>query len=667
MTYLVKSNFLKFCICICFICSLQHAYSQQTVDYTVHYSWNDKPSLHQVPKPFDSCGAVFVLDERKVEYREENKEIWMYVSYHKIVKLFTDKGIEQFNKVYIPVPNAGGVDIIKARAILPNGKEIKINETSIKQIEEDGVKYKIFAIEGLEKGAETEYAFTLKKPFSVFGSEYFQNGSIPTIKSHFALIGPKHLRFSAKGFNGMQVSSDSVIEDRRVMVCSDSLIAELDNEKYASKDKYLKRIDYKFSYNLDVSASTRRYTWKEFAKRVYENFSKRSDKDEKQIGKLIKEMGISEQWPLSQQVQKIEDYVKNNFNIDKKLVSSESDIIEKIIKTKACDFEGAVRLFMGIFDKLNINAQLVFASNRFDIPLDEELENWNRTDDYLFYFPSVQKFMAPVYQDYRFPLIPYSLSGTRGLFLKPAVVGDFKTAIGSFGDIPMEPMYYHAHDMEANLYFNASVDTLNIISKQILKGYGSTYYRTAYNLLPKDKQDELTKEIIKSIASSTIYTNAKVENINMTDEMDTTKPFILSANIKNTEIIERAGSKCLIKIGEIIGPQVEMYQEKERQLPIEIEYPHQLKRVLHFTIPEGYTVKNANDINIKVIYTNDDGKEACGFVSSYKMVNNVLEIIIYEYYNQLHYPKSAIQQFKKVINAAADFNKVVLVLEKVKK
>ena len=53
-----------------------------------------------------------------------------------------------------------------------------------------------------------------------------------------------------------------------------------------------------------------------------------------------------------------------------------------------------------------------------------------------------------------------------------------------------------------------------------------------------------------------------------------------------------------------------------------------------------------------------------GFVSSYKVVNNVLEVYVLEVYRELKYPLNEFETFKKVINASADFNKIVLVLEK---
>ena len=55
-----------------------------------------------------------------------------------------------------------------------------------------------------------------------------------------------------------------------------------------------------------------------------------------------------------------------------------------------------------------------------------------------------------------------------------------------------------------------------------------------------------------------------------------------------------------------------------------------------------------------------------GFVSSYKLTGNTLDVEVLETYRNIKYLPSEFEVFKKVINAAADFNKVVLVLEKKK-
>ena len=127
--------------------------------------------------------------------------------------------------------------------------------------------------------------------------------------------------------------------------------------------------------------------------------------------------------------------------------------------------------------------------------------------------------------------------------------------------------------------------------------------------------------------------------------------------------MEKAGNKWLVRIGDVIGPQVEMYQEKPRQFPMELHYPHVLDRKIRFEIPKGYRIKNLEDLNIRHVHP-ASGEPTMSFVSSYKVENNLLTIQVTEEYRKTYYPLREYEIFKQIINAAADFNKIALILEK---
>jgi hypothetical protein len=147
----------------------------------------------------------------------------------------------------------------------------------------------------------------------------------------------------------------------------------------------------------------------------------------------------------------------------------------------------------------------------------------------------------------------------------------------------------------------------------------------------------------------------------------TNLPLVVDATATAPHLMEKAGPKYLFKLGDVIGRQNEMYSDKKRRLPIQIEYPHTFIRHLNITIPEGFVVKNPEAVRFNVVLGGSAKEgEGIGFVSDYKMDGNKMLVTIREYYNQVQYPVSAYDTFRKVINAAADFNKVVLVLEKKK-
>jgi len=630
--------------------------------YTATEPWEASPVLHKMPEQYKGQSAVYLMNSRSFHYKFEGKNLFQFNYVYQLIKVEDDKGIEMFNKIYLPFSRNTEIYDIRARVITSSGKVINVPANKIKEEEEDGNLYKLFAMEGIDKGAEVEYSYMIKKNPSFFGSEIFNSKSVPYYQAKLLIITPKHLKFDARGFNGFTVLKDSLINDERFIPGYSENIKELNDEKYGLRDAYLQRADFKLSYNLAQNSDVEMYTWKELARKAYSNITTFSDKENKAIGKFVAAANIPADATEEKTIMMLEDLMKNRINVDEKLVSEDAVNIETIIKNGNTNHFGSVRFLACMLENKNIRYQPVFPSVRNQLPLDEELANWNRIDETLIYFPGTGKFVEPSSSSIRYPFVDPYWAGTRGLFIKGTMIGDVKTAIGKFDDISILPLEENAHNMKVHAKLDASGDSLIIESKQILKGYAAMSYRPLWAYLAKDKQEEAIKQIIQSVAKSENILNVKCENTNLTDSWDN-KPLIIGGTIHTAELLERAGNKILFKIGELIGTQEQMYQEKARQLPAEIAYPHILERKISFDIPEGYIIKNPESIIIDVQHKKENVL-TMGFVSSYKITNNVLQVHVLETYKDLKYPLSEFETFKKVINASADFNKIVLVLEK---
>ena len=625
--------------------------------------WDKTPVVHEAKFAYTTEGAVILNDNRTVEYyQDEKKGTMLLITNRKLIKVNDDNGVEAYNKIYVPVYYGAEVLQLKARTILADGKVINLPDSKIFEVEEEGRRYKKFAMEGVEKNSEIEYIYQYKKEATFFGTEIFQSGLAPFEAANFTLITPDYLSFTIKGYNGFVVGKDSVINKKRIVnaVCKD--ILPVDEEKYGNKDAFVKNVQYKLSYNLSKDKSVRIFTWNELAKNVYNNLTGYTDKEIKAVDNFLKNAKIPVTASEEEKIVALEDYLKTTINVETTGLTEDASQIEKIIKSKVASNTGIDKLFILAMDRLKINWQIVFPSKRDELPIDEELENYKLIDEIVFYFPTTERFLEPANASFRYPYITPYWAGTKGLFLEGTTIGNFKTAIASFKDIFMQPMAESAHNMEISLKFNTKMDSLLIHSKQILKGYGATVYRPAYNFTPKDKLEDLSKEIIKSVANSDVVKNISVQNTALTDGY-LKKSLIIEGDVASTELTEVAGNKILVKIGVAIGPQVEMYQEKERQLPISIQYPHVLDRVINFTIPAGYSIKNANDIDMSIT-DKASGTETMGFISTHKLNGNELSVLVHEFYSVTDYPVSSFDYFTKVINASADFNKVVLILEK---
>jgi hypothetical protein len=121
-----------------------------------------------------------------------------------------------------------------------------------------------------------------------------------------------------------------------------------------------------------------------------------------------------------------------------------------------------------------------------------------------------------------------------------------------------------------------------------------------------------------------------------------------------------AGNNYLFKIGKVIGTQQDLYDKDKRSSDIDLAYLNTINRTIEFTIPEGYSIKNLEDLNLFA----EDSLKTLGFSSSYVKKGSMVSVIIKEYYNQIFYDQSQYDEFRKVINTVADFNKITLLLEK---
>ncbi|MGN6639380.1 MAG: DUF3857 domain-containing protein [Mucilaginibacter sp.] len=626
--------------------------------------WAEKPVIHSLDSKYNKESAVILYDKRRIEYADESKDaLAEYYTLHKIVHINDDRGIEYFNKIYLNVRENADIVDIHARTILPDGKIIELDKNNIKDIkEQDGNTYKIFAMEGLEKGCEVEYYYTFKRPATYFGREILQE-NFPELQTTFQVMAPSRLRFDIKPYNFTVAGTDTVINDKRIEQCDFKDTPGADEEKYSSYVANLKRIEFKLSYNDVARKGERLFTWNELAKRVFAVYTYYSDKELNKVADLVKQNGWDKLSDETAKVVAVENYIKKTYSYNEDLSSEDGNKLENVLRNKIGGTIGILRLYSAVFQNLSVNYQFVLTCDRDKYSIDRGFENWNNCDYTLFYFPAENKFLAPTRPDFRYPWIVPAWGDTNGLYCKRTSLGSFSTAIADIKTVPLEDYTKSFEDIDSKLELSSSLDSLTIDAKQLYSGYAAIDLRDAMNLSNDDQKSKIIKELTKSVSSSENILSSEVLNQDF-ENVNTNQPLILHTKTKSGELIERAGNKLLLKIGLAIGPQVEMYQEKPRQEPVDMGYGHVEERKIDFVIPAGYAISNLNDLKISQIYKDDKGELTMGFVSDYEVKGNILSVHIMEQYHRSSYPLAQFDQFRKIINASSDFNKVVLVLEK---
>jgi hypothetical protein len=214
--------------------------------------------------------------------------------------------------------------------------------------------------------------------------------------------------------------------------------------------------------------------------------------------------------------------------------------------------------------------------------------------------------------------------------------------------------------LNADITFDKTSMTPLIKMTDSYSGYLAIGVREYVTLVTKDKEKEIVQQFSKGVAEKPEDIVSYNFNNTGLEHYSDNKPVEIVSEIKADQLMETAGDKWLFKVGDVIGPQTQMYNEKKRKLPISHPYPNILDREIVIHIPEGYKISNPESVKIDQQVDADE----IGFHSSYTMDGNKMTIKIHEYYGKTSMPVAEIDNFKKVINASADFNKVTLVLEK---
>jgi hypothetical protein len=625
------------------------------------FIWASTPSLHTVEKEFADEPAVYVQDQRFIEYVIEKDGFYQYRTLHKIIHINNDLGIEHFNKIYLPFNEGLEMVDVKARTILPGGRIIEMDRKNIKDLMDEDGEYKIFALEGLTKGCEVEYYFTIKKYPSFFGREVL-SGKIPVMNAHFELVTPAHLEFESRSYNNLPAGKEKVSNEKRYTIIDDKSLPGAEEEKYSMYQASLKRVEFKLSYNNTNKTKERLFTWNELGKKVYDIYTSVSDKDQKRIKDLLSNIKISYAASDQEKITKIENYLKKEFIVREDISDEDADDLGKVIKGKIASEKAICKMYMALFSTLGMEHHIVLAGDRDNFPIDKTFENWNNAKNFLIYFPSTGKYMAPTATAFRYPWMPPTWTSTNALFCIGTTIGSFRTAVAEIRPIPMESYEHSYSNMDIKLKMDKD-DALIVDVKQTYGGYTASNYRLPFVYMPADEQDKFLKQLVKFGTNSENILSSSIENREL-EQADPYKPFVINASVRSTSLMERAGNKLLIKVGECIGEQAELYEARPRTTDIDVTYPHALIRTIELLIPEGYQVKNLSDLNFNQVIKEND-KVVTGFVSSYEQQGNKLKITIREDYKNVFYPIQQYEGFKKVINAAADFNKVVLILDKV--
>ena len=628
------------------------------------YDWDYDPEFEIVQIAEKGQNAIVLKDLKVVEFffDEEYNTLLQLYTVHLKVQVNTHEAVELYNTHYMHMNRVIGIEYLRAR-VITNDDIKEIEEIDLKDFEgeDDYSSYKYFAIEGVEIGSQIEYIYTFKMLPQLEGSrEFFQSDELK-FNTEFHIYCEDKMFFDTKSYNGLQeMELDTLIEGKNHYFANILKIEPLKPEPYAPYNNSLMRVEYKLDY-IEPADGVELYTYDQLSNQL--NQYLRSDitkKDIKSLKKLSKELGLDGLSEM-EKVRKIEDFVKRKMTISEQS-NDELTKLEIILEKLVANERGAIKLYVSMFDLNDVEYTYGLTSDRTKVTMDPDFESYSFLENYIFYFPGLDKYMAPTEILYRVGYIPFKWSNNYGLFIKNVKLGETTTGIGEVKFI--EPLDYSESEdkLDIKIDIDGEFDALNLDIKRTMTGYNATFIQPIFELIPETESKIVVIELLNLSGKDVELKEFKL--INSSLDSFYLKPFIIQGSVStSSSFYDKAGNHYLLKIGEVIGEQVEMYQEEKRKLPVENEFNRNYERRIQFEIPEGFTVRNLDDLKAE-IFLEENGEKSMGFISDYEIDGDLVNVFVREYYKKLDYPLEYFDQFRNIINAAADFNKKVLIFEK---
>ena len=643
----MKKKFLVLKILL--IVSYFNTYSQSYLNI----DWDsDKTILF--PSDNDLYG---IFNNHYVEYFKSKftEEVYVYETRHTKTKI---------NRINNPLDNEIIISKINVSEIVDVRAKI-INQDTIISYGFDEMKkminsddsdenYNNYKLPNLDEGDIVEIMYTVKKDFNFNGNKIIEE-SYPILLSKFILI-ENNFKSNIKIYNSNNSFVSDIIFDgkKSKQIIFNNLNATA-NEQYSTPIANKIKISYQCYENRD-DVSQIEY-WGNLVQNVSELFfPKAVNEKAKEILREIKHGYVKIPWNELKIANAIDEYIKNNF-----VISDEDDPklndIEYILNNKISNDFSIIQVYSSLFKEADIEYEVAISCNRYFLKFDPELFDPNQLREFLIFLPNQEKYISPNRVEYRVSEAPEDLLGNYGIFID-------KDLDYYFSEITLFDQDFSQIKKNIEVNISRNLNKTKINESRLFSGYWAITNRNYIYLSENEKTDFLVDFFTVNGLDNKKVSNYNIKNFDISHNTYNT-PLEITSTISTSDLIEKKEGLTYLKIGKVIGLQSNLFDEKERINPIEINFPNSYDYNIKVNIPRGYKIVDFSELNKSKEYISVDGNSTAKFLSKATVNGNVLNINIKEYYKELRYSKKRYQEFREVINAAAKFYESSVRIEKI--
>ncbi len=618
----------------------------------VSTDWTSVPEKIKLDmEKWGDYSAVFLYNRIKSIYTGKGEIVQHTKVIHRRIRLLNEEAINGFNTLQIPYTKEFGISNFKARAIHADGTVTDIQKSDIEQASEGDMLLKLVAFENLQIGDDIEYYYEWEFPATIFSTVEFSTG-LSTVQSYFEIEASPDIVLDLKSYNNVELYEDTTTAEGKHIVYAELRdLEEMEEELFSFPMRYSPRVEYSATL---ASQQDEDLSWDDFHpyKTTLNTPAYLKDRN---LSKLIKE--IPQAQDQEHLIYEADNYLKSEFEVVLNEVPGYRDI-RTIMKSGKITGNEIGGLLAAIFTRKKIEFKMGYTTNRVEKEFDPDFLNSHNLQYLFFYFPKYKKYLLPSAPNLRYSFLPFQLTENKSILYDDKI--DSKATVHY---IPAKDSKLNAHNHNVKVSLWPSLDTVQIATTESLNGDSKSDALPALASIDKLQTKELMQDYVKSNEEDRLV-DLNVENAEWSSFLYN-KPVILKSKVNSTRILQPvAENEYLLNIGIVIGKQAELPRSStKRKYDIDLSAPHSLVREIVLEVPPGYKVVNLSDLNMNKSLA-IKGKEECYFRSSYTTDGNAVTVKIDEQYLTSHLPKSDYEAFREVINAAAEFNKLDLLISK---
>ncbi|MBA2378905.1 MAG: DUF3857 and transglutaminase domain-containing protein [Blastocatellia bacterium] len=538
------------------------------------------------PKVEPGADAEAIFWETRLDDKNSSR---LSIEHYVRVKIFTERGREQFSKMDIPFTKGKRIADVAARVIKPDGSIVELQSGDIFEREvarrgKSRYMAKSFAIPGIEIGAIVEYQYTEHiRDDSLTGERLIFQRDIPLQKVSY-YVRP-YGRSTVK-FNWYNLPEGRFADDKKgFQVATLYNVPAYKEEPYMPPDDEVRQWAY-ITYNTWGNL----LVWP-FVSGTWGTVFKDMVKPNKEIREKAEQL-IAGAASDDEKLRRLYDYTQKqirNITFDSSMTDDERDKVKaksasEVMKRGMGNAVMVEMLFASLAKAAGYEVNFVMSADR--------RENFFSPDKYPF-----RSFIEPtcvavkVRNDWRFfnPGIPY-LGFEQMAWYKEGVNSMMIGENGSYIWKTTGKAGYSASAANRTARLRLSEDgTLSGKVTIAYTGHQATGRRREEFRDSQVKREENFKEEFKSRVST-----AEITQLSITNFDDPMKPLTYTFDVRIPGYAQRAGSRLILQPGFFEYGSTPVFSSATRTYSVHFPYPWAEKDDVEIQLPKGFELDNAD-------------------------------------------------------------------------